>query len=396
MYIRITAPPVQKSEDISNYVSFHEKQRNIIIRKNNSIQQDDSFFLKKTRFSFQYENRSDFCKNILISIPDRKCTHIVSYDELTAEKLKEILEETNSESNNIIYYKWSSGRKPLLHVSVIYIDKKEQKIYYMPDTFLSRINSYAPLIDQLRQETGYQICIPVSSYFLSQKATIQEDEISCSFISNQIAQKLEKMNQIDSPEFKFITIPNLADLIPKSAEISLIKHGHLVSTSIQIDEQILALPFSPFVYPDMFAGISQRLAPIKVNEYVLNLIQQRNPKSNTPNPQSDTKEKRTLWIRYFGFLFENKVSGDGSKYAEMERLLTDKRAYMPVYAKKTSPFRKVWDLKLINPENAEYAIEIAKNVFKVFKLSPTDEFFESIGVTEGEKRASILDSITSG
>lgn len=404
----VTPTCIQRTQqtDLNPHLDFSPENRsNILIFPEDQL--TEPFSVDKRYFSsndkgahtYQYPRREDFCKNIL-AMRNRSCIHIVSNDELDIRNFKSILHETAGRSENIIFYRWY-GTDLLVHANVVYIDKINRRIHFMPDdNELEFESTYsADLIRKFRKfqtsDETYSLCFPVGAFF-KKAQRIQKDYESCSFMSHQFAQKLEHMNSSSvDPTSLFV----IEDFKPFMKEIEITEQetvfkftpfyeDNLFFTPESVDLETLFSVVKAYVFP--FPGVSQRRAPLVLNHA---LFQECFPRQDYSvyNRTDQKKASRTLWELYFEFQFEPDTVSKCDK--AVERLYGDE-AYKREFSEKTSHIRKLYDLSLISLENKEMSIQIAKEIFQLLSVNPKPAFFEKIGVTlDSEEHHRILDQI---
>jgi hypothetical protein len=349
-----------------------------------------SFHIDRMYYVHKYPSKSDFCKSLL-SMQNRSCDHIVSRDEFDAKALKQILTDTAGRNQNIVYYRWSGVDECLEHVSIVYIDKKDQKIYFMPDMSLDLSNPYVSrdLGNKLQefQKFSYEVCLPIGSFFKSDTGkdsqNLQSDGNSCSFLSQQIGQKCDHMNS--SAACGKIKIVSNTTLLMDLKQIDILENGKKLSWipfhKDDMDSTQNAKLFyeasKAFILPNEFYGTTQRLAPIVLNEFLLNRLFP-GQENSVYNRKNEKQSSRALWNTYFGFPFDS--SSDQNKFEKTLARVKTISGMESDYKQKTSQMRKAYDLNLISPETLESAIQIAKDVYAIFKLPPTQFFFKKLGV----------------
>lgn len=364
------------------------------------------FRIDKMFHTHKYPSKSDFCKNLL-SMQNRSCDHIVSRDEFDSKALKQILTDTAGRNQNIVCYRWSGVDECLEHVSIVYIDKKDRKIYFMPDMYLDLSNPCVlhGIANKLQEfeKFSYEVFLPIGSFFKSDTGqdsqNLQSDGNSCSFLAQQIGQKCDHMNS--SAAYGKIKVVPDASVLMDLKQIDILENGKKFSwvpfhaddmDSIQTAKFFYGVS-KAFILPNEFYGTTQRLAPIVLNEFLLNHFFP-GQQNSVYDRKNEKQSSRALWNTYFEFPFDS--SSNQNKFEKTLSRVKTISGMESDYKQKTSQIRKAYDLNLINPKNIESAIQIAKDVYAIFKLPPTQFFFEKLGVTlDSPEHNDILGKISS-
>lgn len=374
-----------------------------------------TFCINRKFYTYQYPTRNDFCSNIL-SMQNRSCVHVVSDQKFDKSKLESILEKTSGMRENIVYYGWKSclnaDESELGHVFVIYIDKAQKRIYFMPDMELDIEGGPSALVNKYTElrELGYTPCFPVGVFFRRQH-TVQNDGYSCSFMAHQFAQKLEHMNSSDVNPGQIPLIENPGSFFD---EISLsgFKFQPFYSpdgTPSQSEDDVFPLEqvdliqlfskASVYVLPREFYGIFQRVQPLLLNDHFFQNELSSGAQQPIYSRSAQKSLSKALWDYYFEFgskHFEPQYSHVPKHEKTVEKLLSHgKTGYQSDYEKKTSHIRGLYNIAiLINRQHKETAIQIATDIYRACDVLPRDVFFKNIGADSEEERMQILEKIT--
>ena len=337
---------------MNNNISSNSNLSNNKIIKPEGNHSEQWLFAVRKEYSHQYLTRSDFSQaqeQRINPIAD----HITINDlPNTQEDWDKILHAGTSQHKMVYIYM----SEKLFHVNAIYIDVKNKKIYSLPDGLQIQLLA-----------KGYTNYLPAIDIFAIKKETLQSDAISCASIAYQFGTKIENLLKANH-ELININAKDLDDEI-SIAEFSFKKQYQDPEDAI-----------SHYLLPENFYGITQRRAPIILNQKLVSLTNQ--PQLNSiPKPEHPPQYK----IDFAKYFMHHKKFDKSNKYEYVFNNIKHNnihQVYQQKIPHKEQLIAALNKIKANSDEQPKAALALAVQLTMLSGIIPNENFYQEFNLTE--------------